>query len=117
MANRYLNISSRAELYLLRHQDRSNSINELWERITELQAEYHQVNEDAEAFPTNTADLRQARRKTSLVPFASPAPGRRQPGHRGGLTPTAGRGVDRARRGRRARNRPVSDRPRGRGRC
>ena len=72
VANRYLCISTACEHLVLENGDQPIKTATLWEKVRELQAVYHEINEDAEAFPTTLGDLKRAKSKHSLVPFVSP---------------------------------------------
>lgn len=74
IANRYLEISKRCKRLLGQHDDLQMDAAVLWDEFRKIDAEYDNLNREAEAFATAKADYEQAlsKSKLSLVDTTQP---------------------------------------------
>ena len=69
VGNRYLKVSRSCKMLLRKHQDIPFTPDALWSKAEAIQQEYLDINNEAEAFPTNNKDLRNARAAKEITPF------------------------------------------------
>lgn len=72
IGNRYTHVSRKCKAIQQRHRDIPYSSQEIWHEYNNLYDEYHQINTEAEAFPTNTKDLKQAKTVNRISPYMNP---------------------------------------------
>ena len=75
IGNRYVHISRQCKGLQQKNRDVPFSPIELWKEYEKLYTDYHQINTEAEAFPTNAKDLRDARTAPEISPYKAPDKG------------------------------------------
>jgi hypothetical protein len=72
IGNRYVHISRQCKVLQQRHLDLPFSSEDLWKEYLALYAAYHQINTEAEAFPTSDGDLKKAKSAVEISPYKNP---------------------------------------------
>jgi hypothetical protein len=72
IGNRYVHISRQCKGLQQKHRDVPYAPEALWVEYDLLYAEYHQINTEAEAFPTNSDDLNKAKGAAEISPYKVP---------------------------------------------
>jgi hypothetical protein len=72
IGNRYVHISRQCKGLQQKHRDVPFSPESLWAEYEKLYAEYHQINTEAETFPTNSSDLKKAKGAAEISPYKAP---------------------------------------------
>lgn len=72
IGNRYVHISRQCKATQQKHRDKPFSVDAVWPIYENLYNEYHQINTEAEAFPTNSADLKKAKSAAEISPYKNP---------------------------------------------
>ena len=73
IGNRYLRVTRDCKKLLLKHQDIPYEVAALWLEVEKLQADYLEINTDAEAFQTSKSDMKNARVSKEITPFQLPS--------------------------------------------
>lgn len=72
IGNRYVHISRQCKGLQQKNRDVPFSAEALWAEYDKLYAEYHQINTEAETFPTSSADLAKAKGAAEISPYKAP---------------------------------------------
>ncbi|WP_205631440.1 SLATT domain-containing protein [Collimonas fungivorans] len=72
IGNRYVHISRQCKGLQQKHLDVPYSSADLWTEYDKLYSDYHQINTEAEAFPTSPKDLQKARSASEISPYKAP---------------------------------------------
>ncbi|USX18853.1 SLATT domain-containing protein [Oxalobacteraceae bacterium OTU3REALA1] len=72
IGNRYLHISRQCKALQQKHRDMPFEPDDIWTEYQKLYDEYHQINMEAEAFPTSLADLGKAKKAIEISPYKAP---------------------------------------------
>ncbi|WP_122813765.1 SLATT domain-containing protein [Pseudomonas viridiflava] len=72
IGNRYVHISRQCKAFQQKHRDIPFSPEALWAEYEKLYVDYNQINTEAEAFTTSSADLRRAKSASEISPYKNP---------------------------------------------
>lgn len=72
IGNRYVHISRQCKGLQQKHRDVPYSASNLWTEYEQLYSDYHQINTEAEAFPTSPKDLAKAKNAAEISPYRAP---------------------------------------------
>lgn len=72
IGNRYVYISRQCKGLQQKHLDVPYSAADLWAEYEKLCSDYHQINTEAEAFPTSGKDLKKAKNAAEISPYKVP---------------------------------------------
>jgi hypothetical protein len=72
IGNRYVHVSRQCKALQQKHCDIPFSAEDIWSEYLKLYNEYHQINTEAEAFPTSPSDLKKAKGAPEISPYKNP---------------------------------------------
>jgi hypothetical protein len=72
IGNRYVHISRQCKYLQQKNRDIPFSSEEYWKEYEKLYNEYHQINTEAEAFPTSSSDLNKAKKAVEISKYNAP---------------------------------------------
>lgn len=72
IGNRYVHVSRQCKSLQQKHRDIPFSAENIWIEYSKLYDEYHQINTEAESFPTSPGDLKKAKGATEISPYKNP---------------------------------------------
>ena len=72
IGNRYVHVSRQCKSLQQNHRDIPFTAENIWIEYSNLYDEYHQINTEAESFPTSPSDLKKAKGAAEISPYKNP---------------------------------------------